>query len=209
MDKFFPDYTKPDIPNLIGKAYPATDADDTPYKTARARLKAFIRDSSFTCYARSLTDAYAGNTWNMQYSPTLGLHATDLLPLFLDDSVSLGDLNLRLFPLFGGFAGAYQSYMASHAVHGDPNTDRLKVNLPPTIKWPHPTPEDDTYANVLNVNGLGFFELTTDTQMSWDSDARCGFMTELSKALTNMGGYSPPGFNQSNIGPEEIGRAHV
>lgn len=203
MNAYFPNYTKPDIPDAVFELYPATNAEDSPYTTARERLKAFIRDSSFTCYSRTLTDAYPGDTWNMQYSSTLGIHATDLLPLFLDDSVSLEDLNFHLVPLFGSSAGAYQSYMASHAVHGDPNTDRLKVNIPPTIDWPHPKPEDDTYANVLNVNELGFFELITDTQVSWDSDAHCGFMLELAKALTNMGGYSPPGeFNQSSIGPE-------
>jgi hypothetical protein len=203
INAFFPKYALPIIPDAVFKAYPASSAEDSPYSSAHDRLGAFIRDSSFTCYARSLTDAYAGKNWNMQYSSTLGLHATDLLPMFLDDSISLGDLNFHLFPLFGGSAGAYQSYMASHAVHGNPNTDRLKFNIPPTINWPHPTPDGDTYGNVLNVNEFGFFNLITDTQMSYDSDAHCYFLMEMAKALTNMGGYSPPGaFNQSTIGPE-------
>lgn len=204
VNQIFPAYSKPDIPEAVFEKYPATTAKGSPYKTTWERLKAFIRDSTFTCNVRALTIAYPGKTWNMQYSITPGIHGTDLLAMFFDASISIDNynksVNLNLIPGFGNLAQGYQSYMASHAVHGDPNVDRPVLNIPPTIYWPHPSESGDTYANALKVDDFGF-TLIKDTQVSADSDSHCDFMIEMAHALTNLNGYAPPGaFVPSSIG---------
>lgn len=84
---------------------------------------------------RYLNDTYDGKNYNLQYSVTLGLYATDLLPTFYDLSLNLSaiEINLLLIPGFGDFAQGYQSYLISHARTGDPNTYKKKFNIPPAI----------------------------------------------------------------------------
>ncbi|GAD93732.1 hypothetical protein [Paecilomyces variotii No. 5] len=204
LDALLPAYSKPAIANSVLKEYPAASILGSPYMTARDRDKAFVRDSTFTCNARTLTQAYAGKTYNMQYSVTPGLHSDDVLAMFFDSSIPLGNYNASvgfdLIPGFATLAEAYQSYMASHAVYGDPNTARLAHSIPPTIAWPHPSQSGDTYANVLNVGDFGF-SLITDPQISANSNSHCDFINQLSLALTNLNGYAVPGtFTQSAIG---------
>lgn len=204
VNEIFRAYSKPDVTDAIFAEYPATTAQGSPYKTTWERLRAFVRDTTFTCNNRVLTLAYPGKTWNMQYSVAPAIHGTDLIAMFFDASISIDifnkSVNFNLIPGFGNLAQGYQSYMASHAVHGDPNTDRLILNIPPAISWPHPSQSGDTYANVLNVGNLGF-SLIKDTQISADSDSHCDFMIEMTRALTNLNGYAPPGtFVPSSIG---------
>ncbi|KAK0640224.1 Secreted lipase [Lasiodiplodia hormozganensis] len=193
IDSVFPTYVKEaGINAAIEEFYPPVSTNDT-YATVTERTKAFVRDSSFTCWSRFLTDAYDGKSWNMQYSVSPGWHGTDLLPLFYQIYVSFGgDVAFPLIPGFGSFATAYQSYFTSHARSGDPNTHSAKINLPPAINWPHPTTGGENLGNVLNVGNLGF-SLKTDEQLPKSS---CDFILELAAAVTNVGGYAVPGTAQ-------------
>ncbi|KAJ9364797.1 Carboxylesterase family-domain-containing protein [Paecilomyces variotii] len=204
IHSLLPAYASPAVEKAVLEEYPAAGTPGSPYMTARERDKAFVRDSTFTCNVRTLTQAYAGKTYNMQYSVTPGLHSDDVLAMFFDSSVPLGNYNasvdFTLIPGFATLAEGYQSYMASHAIYGDPNTARLALSIPPTITWPHPSQSGDAYANVLNVGDLGF-SLIVDTQISANSNSHCDFITQFNRALTNLNGYAAPGtFMQSTIG---------
>lgn len=189
IDSVFPEYAKEaGINAAIESFFPPVATNDT-YNTVTERTKAFVRDSCFTCWSRYLTDAYAGNTWNMQYSVTPGWHGTDLLPLFYQIYVSFGDdVPYPLLPGFGTLAATYQSYLTSHARSGDPNTYSTNV----TIDWPHPTTGDENLGSVLDV-GDGGFSLTTDEQLP---KSECDFIFEMAAAVTNVGGYAVSGTAQ-------------
>ena len=163
------------------------------YTTERARVKALIGDSSFQCNVRYLSSAYSGKTYNLQYSVTPALHATDLLPTFYNLNLDLatfgGELSVPLIPGFGSFAQGYQSYLVSHARTGDPNTYKKTVNIPVAITWPRPDLSGDQINNILDANDLGF-KVTYDGETT---QSVCGFWEEVAAAVTDLGGYAPPG----------------
>ena len=163
------------------------------YTTERARVKALIGDSSFQCNVRYLSSAYSGKTYNLQYSVTPALHATDLLPTFYNLNLDLatfgGELSVPLIPGFGSFAQGYQSYLVSHARTGDPNTYKKTVNIPVVITWPRPDLSGNQINNILDANDLGF-KVTYDGETT---QSVCGFWEEVAAAVTDLGGYAPPG----------------
>ena len=178
----------------IEARYPPVMSPNTNYTTEHARLKDYIGESSFQCNVRHLTDAYQGKTYNLQYSVTPGLHATDLLPTFynlnLDLNVFGTDVPVPLVPGFGGLASAYQSYLVSHARTGNPNTYKKTLNIPSAITWPEPSGVDeDALSGVLDVNDLGF-QLVQDEETR---EGRCVFWKDVAAAVTGLGGYAPPG----------------
>ena len=173
--------------------YPPVMSPNANYTTERARLKALLGDNSFYCNVRYLSDAYAGKSYNLQYSVTPALHATDLLPTFYDLNLDLtafgGEFSFPLLPGFGSFAQAYQSYLVSHARSGDPNTYKKTFNIPSAIYWPQPDLTGDAINNVLDANDLGF-KITQDGETT---KSVCGFWEEVAAAVTDLGGYAPPG----------------
>ncbi|KAL8895702.1 MAG: hypothetical protein Q9207_008054 [Kuettlingeria erythrocarpa] len=180
----------------IEARYPPVLAPGSNYTTQRARLRDLIQEASFVCNVRTLSDAYAGKTYNLQYSVTPALHATDLLPTFYNLNLDLGLLadavGVPLAPGFAGFSQAYQSYLVSHARTGDPNTSKQFLGVPPTIRWPMPmgtTAGEDALTGVLDAGDLGF-KLVEDQQTR---RSRCGFWREVAAAVTGLGGYVPPG----------------
>ena len=181
------------VTRAIEARYPPVMAPGANYTTERARLKAYIGESSFQCNARHISDAYKGKTYNMQYSVTPGLHATDLLPTFYNLNLNLNalgmDVPIPLVPGFGGLATAYQSYLVSHARTANPNTYKKTINIPSAITWPKPGHGGDALSGVLDVNDLGF-KLLTDEQTT---EGRCGFWRDVAAAATGLGGYAPPG----------------
>ena len=184
----FPPYTQnAGVTAAIEAHYPTTN-----YSTTRARLKDLLGESSFYCNVRYLSDAYAGKNYNLQYSVTPGLHATDLLPTFYDLNLDLDifgkDVPFPLIPGFGSFAQAYQSYLVSHAQTGDPNTYKKTLNIPPAISWPKPGTGGDAFTGVLNAGNLGF-SLITDGKTA---TSRCQFWREVAAAVTDLGGMSFP-----------------
>ncbi|KAI9839327.1 MAG: hypothetical protein M1838_004391 [Thelocarpon superellum] len=189
----FPNYTAPSGLNaIIEQRYPASR-----YASTDDRTKALVRDVSFTCNTRYLANAYSGRAWNMQYSVGLldqALHASDLLPLFYDiyltNPTDFGSqVAYPLVPGFGPLAAAYQSYLTSHAIYGDPNAARGGWGDVATIDWPEATTSSDQLGNVLNVGNLGF-SLINDDQ---NTNQTCRFWLEAFAAASSLGGYSAPG----------------
>ncbi|KAL8715444.1 MAG: hypothetical protein Q9220_000778 [cf. Caloplaca sp. 1 TL-2023] len=195
IDSVFPGYPKTAGVNSAIEAHypPVMTTAPHNYTTERDRLKGLLQESSFVCNVRYLSDAYAGKNYNLQYSVTPGLHATDLLPTFynlnLDLSIFGQDVPFPIVPGFGSFAQAYQSYLTSHARTGDPNTYKKTLNIPPAIAWPKPGSSGDAFTGVLNAGDLGF-NLITDGQ---NARSRCDFWVQVAAAVTDLGGYAPPG----------------
>ncbi|KAL8930417.1 MAG: hypothetical protein Q9208_000601 [Pyrenodesmia sp. 3 TL-2023] len=178
----------------IEARYPPILSPGSNYTTQRARLRDLIQEASFVCNVRTLSDAYAGKNYNLQYDVTPALHATDLLPTFFNLNLDLDLLGVPPLssPGFAGFSQAYQSYLVSHARTGDPNTFKKTINVPPAITWPKPGGiggGDDAFTGVLNAGDLGF-TLVEDRQTR---RSRCGFWREVAAAVTGAGGYAPPG----------------
>ena len=160
----------------------------SPYPTERDRIRAFLGDQSFYCNVRFLTDAYNGHNYNLQYSVTPGLHATDLLPTFYNLNVDLNAIlggSIPLVPGFGGFAQAYQSYLVSHARSGDPNTFKKTVGVPPAVTWPRPDNSGDTLKGVLNAGDLGF-SVIQDEKVGKE---KCRFWRDIAERVTKAGPY--------------------
>ena len=117
----------------------------------------------------------------------------DLLPTFYNLNLDLGafgaNLTIPLVPGFGGLAQAYQSYLVSHARTGNPNIYKKTFNIPPAITWRKAGTDGDALTGVLDVTDLGFRSIT-DQQTR---ESVCGFWREVAAAVTNLGGYAPPG----------------
>ncbi|KAL8644498.1 MAG: hypothetical protein Q9226_007734, partial [Calogaya cf. arnoldii] len=194
VDSVFVSYAKEGGVNAAIEArYPPVMGIPRNYTTEYARLKDVLQDSTFVCNIRDLSNAYTGKNYNLKYSVTPGLHAVDLLPTFYNLNLDLDAFDnavpFPLIPGFGSFAQVYQSYLTSHARSGDPNTYRKKFSVPPTIAWPKPGASGDAFTGVLNVGDLGF-RLVTDGQ---SAKSRCDFWRDVAAAVTNLGGYAPPG----------------
>lgn len=185
---------------LASGFYPAVGGAGSKYKAQADRTSDFIRDSSMTCNIRYLNEAYGdAKVWNMQYSVAPGWHASDLAAVFYDRTFSspawdnvLRDLVLvPLGFLFSGVSTALQSYLASYAVKGDPNADRVVLNVPPTVKWNHPrTGGGGTkIGSVVDVGNFLLREIDDDQVPR----PACDFWREFYAAATAEGGYVPPG----------------
>ncbi|KAL8851638.1 MAG: hypothetical protein Q9221_003475 [Calogaya cf. arnoldii] len=168
--------------------YPSPSAPNTNYTTQRARLADLLNEASFVCNIRYLSDAYPTKNYNLQYSATPGLHATDLLPTFYNLNLNLDlfgrDVPFPIIPGFGGFSQAYQSYLTSHARSGDPNKFKKTFNIPPAITWPRPNSEGDMIEDVLDAGNFGFS--ATDDEQTRRS--RCDFWRDVAAAVTGVGG---------------------
>ncbi|KAL8994964.1 MAG: hypothetical protein Q9169_005205 [Polycauliona sp. 2 TL-2023] len=196
IDAMFPAYAKAGGINAVIEAhYPPTSSPSTNYTTNRARLRDYINEASFSCNVRYLSDAYAGKNYNLQYSVTPGLHATDLFPTFYNLNLDLDlfreNVPFPLIPGFGAFSQAYQSYLTSLARTGDPNIFKRTVGIPPAISWPKAenSAGRDVIGGVLDAGDLGF-RLINDEQTR---RSRCGFWRDIQAAVTGLGGYAPPG----------------
>jgi hypothetical protein len=167
----------------------------SPYKTVIDRNKDFLRDLSFNCNLRFLAKAYSNKTWNLQYSQTPGVHASDLSALFLSpEAYGLAGLAGSLFkqPYLDVFA-AYKSYLASYIVHGDPNRERA-AGLPArvrTVHWPHPTLRDDQdhIEGVLEF-GEGGVRVIRDGQIP---RLNCEYLHMMDEKGIMLSGYTVPG----------------
>jgi len=158
--------------------------------TCQTCLNHIIRDSSFTCNARWLYDAFSSSSWMMQYNFPVeveAFHATDLIPLYMNnfsDAYNMISTNIppttTLAPraislLASGISQrvmpTYQAYMGSFAVNGDPNPGRL----PAAPSWSLPV-SATTLGNVMDVSEAFGWRLTTDSQTAED---RCAFWQQM------------------------------
>lgn len=157
----------PQLANVRGqieKQYPSEDYSDQVYRVA-----ALINNSSFTCNTRQLFDAYNGKipTYMMNYhflgNLDAAVHASDLLPTFCNNDTNVANLliNCAKIPwpiadLVGPymkttFAPGYQSYLKSHAIHGDPNTGAIGMaaQSPWNVATTSPDDNRDHIRNVM------------------------------------------------------------
>ncbi|KAI1472253.1 alpha/beta-hydrolase [Daldinia caldariorum] len=158
VDTIFPNYTQAArIADKVSAFY--TVSRQSKYKSETDRMQAVVRDSSFTCNIRHLTESFGSlKVWNIQYGVSPGWHGTDLFPIFsskLRGRSWLENLAALMTPGIGwlvpGISVALQSYLTSYIVTGDPNTGRKIFNLPPTIKWDHPSSQGEQISGVVNV----------------------------------------------------------
>jgi hypothetical protein len=112
----------------------------------------------------------------MVYSQGAGTHGADIAAAFYKG----GGLGSLLNPGFGRVAGAYQSYLTSHARTGDPNKYRAAAG---TIEWPK-VGYGPVFSNVLNVTDAGFTLIKDDA----NTEADCGFWTKVLQGLTKAEG---------------------
>ncbi|KJR86857.1 uncharacterized protein SPSK_01554 [Sporothrix schenckii 1099-18] len=161
-------------------------------------LAAVIGDSSFFCNTRDLYGAFPSVSYMMQYAfPTEveAVHASDLLPAFMNGIQDAVDIILNADPDFGeakAYALAtdldesikyvYQAYFGAFAASGNPNSG------PPTrpFDWPVASP-GESLSNVLRVQQYfpifqRAFVLTTDKQ---NNATVCGFWTNIAYQIVN------------------------
>ncbi|KAF1985344.1 alpha/beta-hydrolase [Aulographum hederae CBS 113979] len=188
LDRFQSSETE--VADAIFREYPRTDAPNTPYRNVTSRVSTFIRDTSFTCNVRYVADAYIGSIYAGLYSRGTGYHGVDLIADFLytgnwllDEVASIGSwLNPgELGPGFTQFTRDYQSYLASFAGHGDPNTGA--TGAAQQTQWDMVVPGDE-YGDVLHAGDDGFGPI--DDSMT--AKPNCAFWTNGFAALTNLGG---------------------
>lgn len=194
INSLFPPYAQAAGINKIVEAYYPSLATSNKYGSESERVVAMVRESTFTCNVRHLTEAYGDSkVWNMQYSVTPGWHATDLVPTFYNAAGSLDSLLENVFftvvPLFTGMAWAYQSYLTSYVKTGNPNTERRWFNIPSAISWGHPNSKAEKITGVLDVGNSGF-SIVEDSQ---DPMSSCHFWRDIGAAVTSLGGYAAPG----------------
>jgi carboxylesterase type B len=199
INNIFPNYTQAaGITDKIASFYPPPGTANSPFKSQTDRVEALLRDSSFTCNVRHLTESVGDSkVWNFQYSVTPGWHATDLFPIFYTvkyDGKTFLERAANLFlaflaPLIAGYSRALQSYLTSYTITGDPNTNRKVLNVPPTIKWPHPSSQGEQILGVVDLGNWGFSTVNDDQ----DKKTPCDFWREVAAAVTSLGGYSAPG----------------
>ncbi|KAI1476230.1 alpha/beta-hydrolase [Daldinia eschscholtzii] len=141
VNAIFPNYTQAaGITDKINAFYAVSG--QSKYKSQTDRVQAVLRDSSFTCNIRHLTESFGDSeVWNLRYGVSPGWHGTDLFPIFsskLGGKSWLENLAARVTPGIGsltsGTSIALQSYLTSYVLTGDPNTNRKIFNLPPTVK---------------------------------------------------------------------------
>ena len=176
----------------------------------RARVKTLIRDSTFTCTTRQLYDTYKTTTatYMLQYDffkdYELAIHGTDVLPTFFNTNVDMVAVfqdmlskanKTKEIPtwilkdvgkIYKRFAPAYQSYFASHAIYGDPNTVRETSE---TVQWHTATDDGEHVTNVLRalyrykLFGKDFDSQTTDTI---NTKSICDFWNGIGQEITML-----------------------
>ncbi|XXH04130.1 hypothetical protein Hte_010542 [Hypoxylon texense] len=196
LHEFLPSESLENEITAIKEKYTCTDGD---YLQCLATV---IRDSMFTCNTRDLFDAFPKMSYMMRYEfPNAGfaVHATDLIPLFVNSRQEIVDLLNSLLKesadkwwvklVVEGYATLldhipkiYQNYFASFALTGDPNTGLVE----PEVPWPIADGSGDELSGVLNI-GLKEWDRNIDT-ISDDQNAKsiCSFWTEIADNITHV-----------------------
>lgn len=172
------------VPRLIEAQYPGVDARNSTYAAESDRLRDMLAGNRFVCNIRHLADALApaANVWNMQYSAPPGTHGADVFPTFFVPS--LIDPNATAL-----FVDGYRSLLTSLARAGNPNAFKRNGSIPSIPAWPRVDDGAAQFANVLDVD-LFSVGLVGDPQ---NSRELCDFWIQVAAAVTNLGGYAPPG----------------
>ena len=159
----------------------------------------------FTCNTRLLYDAYQVEsgipTYMMQYSlgHSVGQakHGMDLLPTFWNSHVNFTEslhacmgINSTTAGIIAwimdSFAPAYQSYLASHAVTGDPNKNA--IGHANDHNWQTASvDEDGRLTRVLDADDY-IFIFFTDITDTTNTAARCEFWKDIAAAIQPASG---------------------
>ena len=161
----------------------------------RACIAEVIRDASFTCNTRDLFNAYPDKSHMMRYGFPISkkaYHASDLLALFSNTHAEVVQLlNSTLYAdelINTNVSTAFQTYFASFALSGDPNS----LPLPPVTyghapEWPVADGTGDNLTNVLQVKAwIPFLHpkpFTLDTPDDQNSNTTCNFWTNIAKEI--------------------------
>lgn len=164
-------------------------------------MEHIIRDSTFTCNARDLYNSYKGKAWMMQYdflsSFNEAVHSADLLPTFWNSDVDVKFLietygNIPSWiaslvtPILTEYAEAYQSYFASHATSGNPNTQRNQH----TVEWLIGSDNGNEITDVLETSfgdpGLGLPFFIAGTVDKINTKVVCDFWKDVAFNITKV-----------------------
>ena len=202
LSSFIPQKTLAPLRQNISNHYPSGDYKDLecPQGNQMTRVSNVIRDAVFTCNTRLLYDAYEIKsgvpTYMMQYSLFqslfMAVHGSDLLPTFWNSYVdyaeslhACADIPRLLIPIIAPrlktFAPPYQSYLASHAVTGDPNKNA--VDEAKAHKWQTASVSvnGSDLTNVLNADHQDTF--FTDITDKTNSATNCDFWKGIAVAI--------------------------
>lgn len=186
----FGNRTSPGLTKLFGRLqelYPAVETPNSPFKTTNERVARYVADVGFNCHHRALAQAYPTSTYTYQTSLWGGTHYMDQFPSFFDPNGVGVNLVLKSTTKDVTALQAFQSYLVSEIVTGDPNTLRNKDK---TIEWPITAGYNGTALDgVLNFTspaGPGGFSVITSERLLKE---RCEFWndvwTEIDRALIN------------------------
>lgn len=157
------------------------------YPNQTARVRDFIRDAAFACNARYVSQSYASKTWSGVFAYGSGWHGLDLIPLFLRANVKLFGQSVPVVPDLGAFSKTYQSYLVSHAVTGDPNTQAIgglwnRVFGYAATPWPKtPKFNGENVDNVLVMGDNGFSVGSDDQVPKKNCDFLQDFMIKVAE----------------------------
>lgn len=156
-------------------------------------LRQVIRDISFTCNTRDLIDAYPQQAYAMSYgfpNHQIAYHATDLIPLFMNNDLQLipmlnalqwtaGQIATWSFTLANKIVPSYLKYFASFALQGNPNSAGETL-------WPVVNTSGPLFSNVMDPSA-GVWTLINDTQNTADT---CSFWNGIAQDIVDAQGNS-------------------
>jgi len=163
--------------------YPAVESPGSPFKNTSERVALFVADAGFNCHHRIIAQAYQGKTFTYQTSLWGGTHYVDQFPSFFDPNGT--GLNLLLLRSSRGIKPlqAFQSYLVSEMMSGNPNTLRDKAT---TIEWPATSGlADPALEGILNFSGAtgpSGFSIITSPRLVKD---RCDFWNDAWKEMSD------------------------
>jgi carboxylesterase type B len=124
-----------------------------------------MSDGAFLCNIPPVLKAYSSKSWLFQYTRGFAYHGMDIRAFFYDPDKSDSLLGLASLPgalsMFVDrdlktFAPTMQSYIASYALIGDPNTMVAKSAKFPAVNWSKVMRKDSSYSNVMDAGNGGY-----------------------------------------------------
>jgi hypothetical protein len=170
----------------LQKLYPAVEKPGSPFRNTTERVASYVADVGFNCHHRTIAQAYQNKTFTYQASLFNGTHYMDQFPSFYDPKGSginalLAKLSSDPKPL-----QAFQSYLVSEMIAGNPNTLRNKAT---TIEWPVTVDTGPTLGQVLDfktpVGPTGFSIVDSPRLLKDRCDFWNNFWSEMDKSLNN------------------------
>jgi hypothetical protein len=176
----FGNRTGPTVEKLLqrlGQLYPAVETPGSPFKDTQQRLAFYTADAGFNCHHRAIVQAYPEKTYTYQAAIFSGTHYIDQFPTFFDPKGrGMWGMLARLSKNTRALQ-AFQSYLISEIVTGNPNKLRDTAT---TIEWPITTGfTDPGLGGVLNFTtptGPEGFSIITSQRLVKE---RCEFWNDV------------------------------